>query len=555
MNLRYLTILSLIFAALTTACGGSTAPAIASTAQASQPAEVAATEQPDTDTPLKNLIVMIGDGMGSAHVAYLLDYAEFSEAPIWGDRSTAFMRMGREGAVGISRTSPADAIVVDSACSATQLASGVPALGEVIGLNTDGDAADTVLLAAARSGRATGLVTDTRITHATPAAFAAHVAHRTMEHQIASHMLGYEVDVLLSGGTRYFLPTGIEADSEITGGAYEVSGTRADGRNLLEEAQEAGYTLAFTRDQMLASQSGRLLGLFTANTMDDAIADFRTRGDADRTVPTLREMSMAAIQHLEQSEDGFFLMIEGGQIDWAAHINDAGTLLHEMIAFDEAIKAVMEWAEGRDDTLIVVTADHETGGFGFSYSGIGQPEPVELDGNGFTEHPYHPEFNFARRSLLDRLQAQTMSYREIITAVHAAPEEERAALLMELVNEHTDFPISLEDAQNIMRTTENTRRVEHIAELRLEEMPLLYEYNHPFYPYYMDGHMGALAALQSAQSNVRWSTATHTHAPVPVFAWGSPHWAQRFAGLHHHTELGQLFFEVLGLEAQSIEMP
>lgn len=524
------------------ACGGSRVPASASAG-----GEAA----PETEAPVvRNLILMIGDGMGPQQVGLLEAYAHLAPNSIYEGRPTAMSRLANAGRMGMSRTDPGDGLVVDSACSATMLAAGVHAPSEGIGVDTDGYPLDTILTAAARSGRATGLVTDSRLTHATPAGFAAHVAHRNMEAEIAEHYLAWEVDVLLSGGLQYFLPASINDDPEaglaLTGGVFQATSRRADERDLIAEAQEAGYSVVYERGAMQAHSAGRLLGLFADRSMVDAIRDRHERDDPERTYPTLREMTEVSLAVLDQQPEGFFLMVEGGQIDWAAHDNDAGRLLHEMIRFDEAIEAVLEWAEGRDDTVVVVTADHETGGFGFSYSGFDIPGPQERPGPAFVDQPYHPAFNFGPLDVLDGLYAQQTTFRAILSAVQAAAPEDRVDVLLEQVNTYTSFPITRTQAERILETVPNRLRVEGHYYLSGEEMPRVEAYD-AYYPYFMDGHMTLLARAQADRTHAVWNTGTHTHTPVPVLAWGPAPAIEAFGGMMHHVDLGQRFFDVLGL--------
>ena len=160
---------------------------------------------------------------------------------------------------------------------------------------------------------------------------------------------------------------------QMTQGSVKIKSKRKDSRNLLKEAQEKGYALAFNRSQMETAQ-GKLLGLFAYSAMPDGITVTHSQDSPDRTIPTLKEMSAKALQVLSKNDKGFFLMIEAGMIDWAAHNNDTGLMLHEMFRLNETVEYVLDWAENRDDTLIIVTADHTTGGFGISYSANG-PSP------------------------------------------------------------------------------------------------------------------------------------------------------------------------------------
>ncbi|MEF1187468.1 alkaline phosphatase, partial [Vibrio sinaloensis] len=155
---------------------------------------------------IKNVILMIGDGMGPQQVGLLETYANQAPNSIYNGNKTALYKLAQEGVIGSSLTHPEDAIVVDSACSATMLATGQYTASEVIGVDSQGNHIETVLEKAKKAGKATGLVSDTRLTHATPAAFAAHQPHRSLENEIASDMLATGVDVMLSGGLRHWIP-------------------------------------------------------------------------------------------------------------------------------------------------------------------------------------------------------------------------------------------------------------------------------------------------------------------------------------------------------------
>ncbi|MFT4980110.1 MAG: alkaline phosphatase, partial [Myxococcota bacterium] len=426
-------------------------------------------------TGVKNIIFFIGDGMGPQQIGLLELYAHRAPGSIYAGQPTTLETIMDASVMGLSRHDPAEALVVDSACSASQLASGQPVLSEVISLDVHGQPVETVLERASKLGRATGLVSDTRITHATPAAFAAHVPHRDMENEIAVQLLETAPDVMLSGGIRYFLPQDVN-DSEsgakprmerLTQGAISpIKSKRKDDRNLLFEARDAGYDLAFSRE-MLDAAGDKVLGLFAYSGMLDGIAHHAD--DPARTEPSLAEMTTAAISRLSKDEDGFFLMVEGGQIDWAAHSNDAGTMLHEMVKFDEALAAAWEWAEGRDDTLIVITADHETGGFGLSYSRADVPVPRVIPGGAFEAAPYQPGFNFGAPAQLDGLYAQKQSFYALIAEFGGLPEgEQTAERLQSMFNAVSEFPITKAQAAAVMANEPNAYRVEGHGTLSVE---------------------------------------------------------------------------------------
>ncbi|MCP4024557.1 MAG: alkaline phosphatase, partial [Desulfobacteraceae bacterium] len=322
------------------------------------------------DKKPKNVIMLIGDGMGPEQIGLLLSYARQAPNSVIVDRKTSFDRIMEQGGVmGMSMTNANNVLVVDSAASGSQLASGQYSGSEMIGLDKDGNRVETVVEKAIKAGKSTGLISDTRVTHATPAAFAAHQPHRSKENQIAEDMLIAGPDVMLGGGLRYWIPK--EANDkksevrkeliEMTEGSVKIKSKRKDNKNLLKMAEEKGYSLAFTKSQM-EKADGKLLGLFSYSAMPDGIKVTQTKDDPKRTIPTLEEMTAKALDILSKNDKGFFLMVEQGLIDWAAHYNDTGLMLHEMMRLDETLKYILDWAKDRDDTLIIVTADHTTGG-------------------------------------------------------------------------------------------------------------------------------------------------------------------------------------------------
>lgn len=283
------------------------------------------------ETQVKNVIMIIGDGMGPQQVGLLLSYARQAPHSVIANRITVLDRMMENGRLGISLPYTADTLVIDSAASATQLATGKFAGAEMLGLDKDGNPQENVIEKARRLGKSTGLVSDTRITHATPAAFAAHQTHRSLENSIPEDLLAADADVMLSGGLSYWLPEQASDKNsalhqqlvQLTGNSLEIKSSRKDAKNLLNVAQQKGYTLAFNTAQ-LQQATGKTLGLFAESGMANGIVETQNRADARHVQPTLKEMSVQALKILDRNERGFFLMIESGQIDWAAHRNDTG---------------------------------------------------------------------------------------------------------------------------------------------------------------------------------------------------------------------------------------
>ncbi len=305
------------------AAAGCVRQATAAASAAAGPAAPAVPEAP------RSVILLIGDGMGPQQVGLLMDWAEAAErAP------TAFERLAASGAMGLLRTGAEGTPLTDSAAGATALATGVEVPNGFIATDARGKAVRTCLEDAQVTGRMTGLVTTTRITHATPAAFAGHVTRRSMEKEIGRQFLESSgVDVLLGGGARFI----------------DVAAARE------------GHRVVTSRDALLAAKKsgGRLLGLFADSHLPYAI-DRDAAGEEQ--APTLAEMTTKALEFLAADPDGFFLMVEGGRIDHGCHLNDVGAALGELREFDAAIAVAEAFRRAHPGTLVVVTADHETGG-------------------------------------------------------------------------------------------------------------------------------------------------------------------------------------------------
>jgi alkaline phosphatase len=486
---------------------------------------------------VKNVIMIIGDGMGPQQVGLLLSYARQAPHGVLKSRKTALDRMMENGRIGISLTYPDGALVTDSAASATQLATGKFAKPEMVGLDAEGHPAENIIEKAKRWGKATGLVSDTRITHATPASFAAHDSHRSHETDIPEGLLAAGADVMLSGGLDYWLPQAVaQKDSDIhqqmealAEHAFKIDSARKDDKNLLETAKQQGYQLVFNARQ-LRQAAGKTLGLFAGSGMSDGIAESRNRLNAGHTEPTLAEMSEQALKILERDGRGFVLMIEAGQIDWASHRNDTGLLLHEMLRFDAMLHKVLDWMGEREDTLLIVTADHETGGFGFSYSRQNIPEPKPL-ASGLI---FKPSFNFGSPETLDRLYAQKLGYHDIFAEFDALPAKQRTpAALAERVNRHTEFKIDASEAESILATEANPKTVPKPAA------------RSAFFVYTKDKRENLLAEIVGAKQQVVWASGTHTSTPVFVFAKGNEQAIGAFANILHHTDVGRLTIEAL----------
>jgi len=420
--------------------------------------------------------------------------------------------------------SVADALVADSGCSATALAAGVTALPGTLGLNAQGAAVESVLERAKRAGKSVGLVSDTRITHATPAAFVAHVIDRDLEYDIARQIAASKADVLLSGGRSFFSkPNGAKISA-------------------LELAKTNGFKIANNFNDLkssVISGSTPLLGLFAESAMQNGIAEKQHLAlniDAKNREPTLVEMSAAALKLLSKNPEGFFLMIEAGQIDWAGHANDAGWLLHEMIRIDSVVDLVAQWQAESPDTLLIVTADHETGGFGFSYSSAAIPTPHALAAQPSGTLPYAADYNFVSPAVLKNLARQKTPIAEIFRQVKVgAQQPDSAQRLVELVQSTLGHQITIKQATDLLTPERNEFRVPGHADLNDELVPKINDFS-AFYPKSINRATAALARLLAARSGIVWATGNHTSTPVPLFAIGPGQ--DSFKGIPTQVDVG-----------------
>ncbi len=280
--------------------------------------------------PVKNVILLIGDGEGIAQ-------RTLTRIVMGGANNPLPAELMWE--VGLANTHSADALVTDSAASATQMATGYWTNNGMLGMTAENVRIKTILELARELGKATGLVATTEITHATPAAFAAHVSDREAQGDIAIWLFKSRVDVLIGGGRDQFLPR-------------SARGNRADERDVLGEFEFAGWRVFDSIESVKKNSSPRIVALLHRSHLPQA---------TDRDY-TLADMTREALKRLSQKPNGFFVMVEGSQIDWACHDNDGARTVHEAMDFEGAVQVAMDYARNHDDTLVIVVADHETGG-------------------------------------------------------------------------------------------------------------------------------------------------------------------------------------------------
>ncbi|MCK4258213.1 MAG: alkaline phosphatase [Halanaerobiales bacterium] len=284
--------------------------------------------------PVKNVILMIGDGMGIEQV---------TAARVASQGADGLLNLDELKYTGFLKTHSANNLVTDSAAAGTALATGVKTNNNYVALDPERRKLKSLLILAKEMGKKVGLVTTTRLTDATPAAFGAHNISRKNEKEIAADLINKDIDLLMGGGLDIF--------------GTDPFTRKPKSGSLIRQAEEYGYTFIDTAEKLKnVTDAQKLLGIFNfgdLNFINDRFPPFE---------PSLPEMSASALEYLS-NDNGFFLMIEGGRIDDASHLNDPEKTINETIEFDQAVGVVLDFAKKSKDTLVIITADHQTGGF------------------------------------------------------------------------------------------------------------------------------------------------------------------------------------------------
>ncbi len=278
----------------------------------------------------RNIILMIGDGMGVTQISAGL-YSNGNQ-----------LNLERFPVLGLHKSYSGDNLITDSAAGATAFSAGTKTYNGAIGVDLDTLPVETILELAERRGLPTGMVSTSSIVHATPASFIAHNRYRKNYEEIAADFVKTDIDLFIGGGQNYFERREI------------------DGRNLSTELRSRGYVVeSFLNKEVaeLTIDNTKPFVYYTANAEPLPFAQGR-----DYLVPAVQR----AITYLDQrdkEDKGFFLMVEGSQIDWGGHSNDSDYIISEMIDFDNAVGEALNFAARDGETLVIVTADHETGGY------------------------------------------------------------------------------------------------------------------------------------------------------------------------------------------------
>ncbi|MGD1841459.1 MAG: alkaline phosphatase [Thermonemataceae bacterium] len=285
----------------------------------------------------KNIILMIGDGMGMAQIYAGLTAKKGKPA------------LERCQYIGLSKTNSADNYITDSAAGATAFATGKKTYNGAIAVDMQKQPLETILEKAEKNGLATGLVATCSITHATPASFIAHQPSRNMHEAIAADFLKTDIDVFIGGGRKFFEK-------------------REDKKDLIKALKKNKYQLPNNLEELAKIKKGKIAALLYEEHPPRMLDN---RGEM------LAKSTQKALEILNQNEDGFFLMIEGSQIDWGGHANESDYIVTEMVDFDNVINQVLDFVDQNGETLLVITADHETGGYGLNG---GDLEKGEVEG-------------------------------------------------------------------------------------------------------------------------------------------------------------------------------
>ncbi|MDO5037173.1 MAG: alkaline phosphatase [Tissierellia bacterium] len=421
----------------------------------------------------KNVILMVPDGMS---------VEAYSFARWLSPKKTLAMD---EILRGMVRTHNSNVPMADSAPAATAMATGyksqatyIASYPSQIGMVGTEDYEKamatrplaTVLEGARESGRATGLVSLARVNHATPAAFGAHSLDREDLDPLMDQLVHQNIDLVLGAGACHLSPE-----------------AREDGQDLLGELRARGYAYLRTREDLMVSREERIWGIFAQEDMNHHL----DRGPEE---PSLRDMTQKALEVLSKNDRGFFLLVEGSEIDWAAHANDPVGLATDILAFDEAVALALDFAKGHEDTLLIVAPDHGTGGFSM--------------GNWETSLTY--------------TQAPLEGYIQLIAG---AKKTARGA--------GRDLNSYRTNVEEVME------RYFSIRDLREEEKLLIQKTRDP---------QTGIGQVLSKRSGLAWTSYGHTGGDVALFSYSSCPDLPPLGGLVFNQEIGSYMAYALGLD-------
>lgn len=305
-----------------------------------------------------NIILMIGDGMGLTQIS----------AGMYANENRTVLEEFDH--IGLSKTHSADQLITDSAASGTAMAAGVKTLNGVVGIDANNINKPSILELSKKQGYATALLATSSIVHATPASFYAKVSSRRMYEEIALQLSEHDVDLFVGGGEKYFIK-------------------REDGRNLKNEMEAYEFVSSIREFEKSTSDK---IGFLTYEGEPPSLIGGRR--------PSLEELTQISLEKMNAKQKPFFMMIEGSQIDWGGHANELNYVVSEFIEFNKAINTVLEFAKAKGNTLIIVTADHETGGLTLDSGNLKKAKVKGNFGTGGHSATMVPVFSYGPNSEL-----------------------------------------------------------------------------------------------------------------------------------------------------------
>ncbi len=458
----------------------------------------------------KYVFMFIGDGQGSPQISATQYYLGTLQNPDAVIPTPAQLSFTRFPALGIMTTYDATSFNPDSASTATSMASGHKTLSGVINYDTElANPFPIITEYAKAAGKKVGVISSVSLDHATPAAYYAKAPSRGDYYGIATQAFTTGLVDFIGGG-RFVMPTG-------------ESGDQTD---IYEIAQENGFTIAEGSEAVRAlnADSGRVLAMVddpdNAMAMQYEIDRVRRNAEGADSLP-LSEMVAAGIRVLD-NENGFFMMAEGGKVDWSGHANDGMTSMYETIAFSDAVQVAVDFAEEHpEETLIIVTGDHETGGLSI----------------GFAATAYDTHFDY--------LQNQTISFEDFdeIIARHREAQDGFEATLADIERYYgltatVDRPLTLTAAE--LEALETAYTLSMVA----EENRVIGETETLAYGGYEPLSM-AICHILNNKSGIAYTSYAHTGLQIPVYALGVG--AENFVGSYDNTDIFHKTMQVMQL--------
>ncbi|WP_300599871.1 alkaline phosphatase [Niabella sp.] len=428
----------------------------------------------------KNIIFMVSDGMSTG----TLNMADLLMQRKYGQRSSWLRLYDEQRAVrALMDTASASSLVTDSAAGSSSWGGGVRVPNGKLNVGANGEHYKPILQKFKAAGKAVGCVTTVPIGHATPAGFCINNDSRGDMDEISRQYLDLRFDVMLGGGADNF-----------------KAATRKDKTDLLQLFRQKGYTVVTDRDALLGQPvtSAPMLGVFYDGALPYAL-DREHDVTLQRQTPTLAEMTKKAIEKLNKNPGGFVMQVEGGKVDWGAHANDAAAMLYDQIAFDETIKAVIDFAEKDGNTLVIMTTDHGNANPGLFYS------------------------NDANRNF-DRLQQFKHTNDWLLNGINKNFTE---AQVLERMEAAQGFALKQEDAALLLKSYS-----------RLNEEGV-----------YNSGHLPfkTLASLQQSYTSIGWGSMEHSGDYVELAMFGPG--KELLKPFVKNTDLHQLMLQATGVAA------